>query len=296
MFSPSEVMSEFKYACPVCGQHIKCDTSQSGTVMDCPTCFQKIVAPQASTNPDPKFVLTGQKYSEKKTPTTVPGAFNTAVGPQGKRFPVAAVMLVLVVLAAGAGAFVYRGKIFKSAPPTGPDGTAATTPGAPPPAPAREAPVAPSASDTNWTLDLAGAEIPDGPVVGRIHGQDFISARATFQNGSLTFRAESHGPFELGAAIDFKGEQPEVMAGKSFNITTNVDQAAKLTLRWKEDDKVKRASFKDGYALRLEFGALVKNRLSGKIYLCAPDETKSYLMGTFNADARKPKPKAPPKT
>ncbi len=40
-------MSEFKYACPVCGQHIKCDSSQSGTQMECPTCFQKIVVPQA---------------------------------------------------------------------------------------------------------------------------------------------------------------------------------------------------------------------------------------------------------
>lgn len=287
-------MSEFKYACPVCGQHIKCDTSQSGTVMDCPTCFQKIVAPQAPTNPDPKFVLTGQKYSEKKTPTTVPGGFHTASGARGKRFPVAAVLLVLVLLAAGAAAFVYRGKIFKSAPTTGLDGTAATTSASP--LPVKTAPVPPSASDTNWTLDLAGVDIPDGAVIGRIHGQDFISARATFQNGSLTFRAESHGPFELGAAIDFKGEQPEVMVGKAINITTNVDQAAKITLRWKEDGKVRRASFTDGYALRLEFGALVKNRLSGKIYLCAPDDDKSYLMGTFDADARKPKPKAPPKT
>jgi DNA-directed RNA polymerase subunit RPC12/RpoP len=45
-------MSEFKYACPVCGQHMKCDSSQSGTVMECPTCFQKITAPQAPATDD----------------------------------------------------------------------------------------------------------------------------------------------------------------------------------------------------------------------------------------------------
>ena len=63
-------MSEFKYACPVCGQHIKCDSSQTGTVMDCPTCFQKIVVPQAPADADPKFILTGTQYVEKKAPDT----------------------------------------------------------------------------------------------------------------------------------------------------------------------------------------------------------------------------------
>ena len=42
-----KAMSEFKYACPVCGQHIKCDSSQAGSQMECPTCFQKITVPQA---------------------------------------------------------------------------------------------------------------------------------------------------------------------------------------------------------------------------------------------------------
>jgi hypothetical protein len=45
--------------------------------------------------------------------------------------------------------------------------------------------------------------------------------------------------------------------------------------------------------MRLEFGALEKNHLPGKIYLCTPDDEKSYLVGSFNADARKPKPKKP---
>ena len=40
-------MSEFKFACPVCGQHITADSSASGSQLDCPTCFRKIVVPQA---------------------------------------------------------------------------------------------------------------------------------------------------------------------------------------------------------------------------------------------------------
>ena len=44
--------------------------------------------------------------------------------------------------------------------------------------------------------------------------------------------------------------------------------------------------------LRLELGNLdaANGYVSGKIYLCTPDEMKSYVLGTFNAEIRKPKP------
>ena len=40
--------------------------------------------------------------------------------------------------------------------------------------------------------------------------------------------------------------------------------------------------------MRLDFGQISGNHISGKIYLCAPDETKSYIAGTFNAEIRNP--------
>ena len=61
-------MSEFKFACPVCGQHMKCDSSQGGSVMDCPTCFQKITAPQAPASDDQKFILTGTQVTGNASP------------------------------------------------------------------------------------------------------------------------------------------------------------------------------------------------------------------------------------
>jgi hypothetical protein len=311
MLCLSENMSEFKYACPVCGQHIKCDSSQCGTVMDCPTCFQKIIAPQAASHSDSKIILTGQKIasfaapsqqystrvpSGKKIPTAPASAPAAAPVESGKRFPVAAILLVVLVVAAGAGVFAFRGKIFKSGPPAaGSPGTTVsqtgptTTDSADS---AGSATVTPSANDTNWTLNLAGVTIPDGAVVGRIHGQDFVCTRATFQKGSLALRAVAHGTFEFGVTVDFSGEEPEVMAGKSFNISNNVDRAAKITLRWKENGEVKKAYFQDSYVLRLDFGPLNKTRLPGKIYLCTPDDARSYIMGTFDADTRPPKPKS----
>ena len=40
-------MTEFKFFCPQCGQHIQCDTGYSGTQINCPICKQSIVVPQA---------------------------------------------------------------------------------------------------------------------------------------------------------------------------------------------------------------------------------------------------------
>jgi regulation of enolase protein 1 (concanavalin A-like superfamily)/DNA-directed RNA polymerase subunit RPC12/RpoP len=105
-------MSEFKYACPVCGQHIKCDSSQAGTVMECPTCFQKIVVPQAPENEDQKFILTGTRLEDEKKTTTLAEAAGRAPRGAGRKFPVAAIIFILALLVAiGAGVHFYSAQI-----------------------------------------------------------------------------------------------------------------------------------------------------------------------------------------
>src|SRR5579862_5040408 len=147
-------MSEFKYACPVCGQHIKCDSSQAGTQMECPTCFQKIIVPQAPSD-EQKFILTGQKVGNERP---LPKAQEASpVSAPAKSFPGIAVVLLIFVFIAAAVGYVYRGTIFKSAapvanPPPPADVTPATN-AAPVKKPAPMA-VAPPSSDTNWMLDL----------------------------------------------------------------------------------------------------------------------------------------------
>ena len=470
-------MSEFKFACPVCGQHIKCDSSQTGTVMDCPTCFQKITVPQAPADADQKFILTGSK-AEKKMPAThfAPGI----QAPPKKGFPVAAMVILIFLMAGGVAAFLFRGTLVTFIHPTGkwvsgdigdvaaagsfsdaagtltvagdgadiwdqadafhfvhqeangdisltvrvaeqqntdpwakagvmirdsldanaayvfvfvtpangvqfqqrnsagtaagpvagqggqapcwvrltrhgdnfsaetsPDGTAwqklnsasvamdnpvyaglavcshskgnlcravfdnltingagkkyrsagaapdVSVPVATPPAPPQ--PTAPPANDTNWTFVPDAAAIPNAPVAGRIHGQDFIIERAGFQNGTLTLRQGTRGTVEFGVTVNFEGAQAESLAGKTITVSTNAEKAARVTLRWKDGEQATKASFDNGYALLLEFGALANNKLPGKLYLCTPDTERSYLLGAFTANVTKPKPKAPPK-
>src|SRR5450432_792604 len=118
-------MSEFKFACPVCGQHMQCDSSQGGTVMECPTCFQKITAPHAPASDEQKFIITGTKKSER--PASIIPAANFA--PAKKGFPGTLVVVIIFILIGVAVAFIYRGTIFKSAnPPAVPTNSSSSSP------------------------------------------------------------------------------------------------------------------------------------------------------------------------
>jgi Zn finger protein HypA/HybF involved in hydrogenase expression len=39
------VMSDFKFSCPSCQQHIECDRSHSSMEIDCPNCTTKMTVP-----------------------------------------------------------------------------------------------------------------------------------------------------------------------------------------------------------------------------------------------------------
>ena len=248
--------------------------------MDCPTCFQKIVAPQAPAD-GAKLILTGTKFAEKKAPAFVP---ESSVRVE-KTFPAGAAFgLVLLALTAGAAGYYFYGK--KPAPEIQPAKVVTTTS-----AKLEKIVVAPPANSANWSLTLNTNAIPETPVAGRIHGQDFVIERAFFQSGQLTLRAGTHGTVEFGAFVHFGGAQPESLAGQTIKVSADADKAAKVSLRFKDDSgAVQKPVFENGYALRLEFGALGNNRLPGKIYLCTPDAEKSYLLGSFNATIVKPKP------
>ena len=268
--------------------------------MECPTCYQKVVAPQAPASADSKLILAGQKYVEKKPNPALTNGGALPLGPAEKNFPLVIVIVLAVVLGASAAVYVFQQRAERATPtetlPQSPKATNNNNAKPKPKPPEPPKPVAPPANDALWLLSLETATIPETPVAGRIHGQDFIIERAIFQNGNLTLRAGQHGSMEFGAYINFSGAQPEILSGQTINVTTNADKAARITLRWKDTNGVvQKDNFESDYALRLEFGTLARDRLPGKIYLCTPDDEKSYLLGTFNADARKPKPKPPKK-
>ena len=261
--------------------------------MDCPTCFQKITAPQAP-SADSKFILTGTKVSEKKI--NVRGYDQPELAPVKKVSGGLVVGLILGLMALAAGAIYWVTIIHpaRKAALVSTNSVAVVKTNAP--VATKPVVVAPAANDANWSLVLGTNALPETPVAGRIHGLDFIVERCTLQNGSLMLRAGTKGPVEFGVFVNFSGAQPEALAGQTINVSTNAEKAAKVSLRWKDAaGVVQKTNYDAGYALRLEFGALANNHLPGKIYLCTPDTERSYMLGNFIADARKPKPKAPKK-
>ncbi len=253
--------------------------------MECPTCFQKIIVPQAPSE-EQKFIITGTKVGGERPLPTAPTANPITVSKAS--YSGIAVVVIILVFIATAVAFVYRGTIFnppKKSSSTVNGATTNSTPGKKP-APPKPLIAAPPASDTNWTLNLKGTPIPNSIASGRIEGQDFICDRASFGNGSLTLR---YGDYSF--AINFSGAKPEALAGKTINITSNATTAARVSLHWKDGDQNMRETFTNGYAMLLNFSAVTNNHIGGTIYLCTGDEKKSYVAGTFIAEIRKSKPK-----
>jgi DNA-directed RNA polymerase subunit RPC12/RpoP len=285
-------MSEFKYACPVCGQHMKCDSSQSGTVMECPTCFQKITAPQAPETDDPKFIITGRKVGERPIPAAAAGSGAMPKPAPQENSSRPAIAFIVLLCAAVVALFAFHGSIFKST--GGQDAPEPSLPQKPvrPPPPPQPVLVAPAANDALWMLNLDAATIPDSPAAGRIHGQDFIIKQAIFHHGTgtLVLRAGTQGSVDYGITVNFNGAQLEALVGQSINVSTNTEAPVRVMLFWINKGNSGQISFSSGYAMRLEFGVLMNDHLPGKIYLCLPDTERSYLLGTFAAEIHKFRP------
>jgi DNA-directed RNA polymerase subunit RPC12/RpoP len=279
-------MSEFKYACPVCGQHMKCDSSQSGLVMECPTCFQKIIAPQAPASDDPKFIITGTKVGERPAPKIA--VENAGAVPAAKGFPLG-IIILLIVIGAAATVFAFRGKFFHNdAVMKQADEDATASPQKMVPAVQINLPLP---TGTNfWTLNVDALATPGSAAAGRVHGKSFVAEHMVLDGGTLTLRTQDNPP-EAGVSIYLHANLSEELAGQTINIKPGFANAPQVNLRFKDaTGQAVTQTEKMGYAMRIEFGQITDGHIAGKIYLCAPDEMKSYVVGIFNAEILKPKP------
>ena len=190
-------------------------------------------------------------------------------------------------------AFVFREKIFKSRPGdrrAGKDssGNAQLPAKSPYPVP----------TNILWTLELAKAKAPETVASGRIRGSGFFCEKATLQGGTLTLRQGKTWPPDLGISINLFAQQGEELSGKTIEVGPDRPlPLPKIVLRWKnEQDKAVTQNLTQGYALRVVFGDPMEGRMPGRIYIGLPDDSKSFVAGTFDAEIRKPpapKPKQP---
>jgi len=288
-------MSEFKFACPVCGQHIKCDSARSGAPLECPTCFRKIVVPQAPADEDSKLILNAAQVTSRPGAThSAAGRETPASGKSRRATLVFGIGMVVVACAVAGAVFVFREEIFKRFGVTGdrsPNSTTRRETNAL--APTLPVPVEPG---TNWTLSLADRPLPATPATGFINGRSFVVERAAVQGGLLVLQEGWKWPPDAGWAVYLSARNGEDLAGRSITVEANHTNAPKVLLRSPDDQQQPvTQTFRTGYALRIEFGPVTAGRLPGRIYLCAPDAAKSWVAGTFDAEIRKPPPPKPPK-
>ena len=154
-------------------------------------------------------------------------------------------------------------------------------------------------SAVTWKQDLKNVGIPEGPTRGMINGEVFMAESAKLENGILTLRdgKEFLPDHAVTVFLFLKGESPD---GKIYDIASSSGFGSPhVHMKWmpKNSKTPKSRVFMKGYSMRLEFGKTQGGKLDGKIYLCLPDEMRSYLAGSFTAsvaekeEAKRPAPR-----
>ena len=264
-------MSEFKFLCPVCGQHIATDSSASSTQIECPTCFQKIIVPEAPKS-DSKYILSATQYIKPHVPPP-PAALPGRTMASSKGLGPAIFGLLALICTVLVGIHLLRGR---NTPADSPETPATTTESSGP------AHVTPA-----WSLNLGNTEIPDAAAAGKVHDKVFVCERAVLQNGSLVLRQARQS--DVTVTVHLFVTDTYELGGRTFNIGTNdAVVIPRIALRWKEANLSMTQKFTNGYAMKLEFGPVAAGKVPGRILLCVPDKEESLVAGTFNAEIKKP--------
>jgi hypothetical protein len=200
------------------------------------------------------------------------------------------IVILIVLVIGGAGAYLMQqdggldfiSGLFESEPATirAPATRAPATAGDKKPAPGLAAPAA---------AKPAAPEVPAAPARGQVHGKPFVVENSYIENGVLTLRLGKDVTADLEVKVMLPGSPWEMPAGKNFKVMEAGGAGTpQVALAWKEDGQSapSEQKFTDKYSMMLEFGQEKDKKLPGKIQLNLPDQTKSHVAGTFEADIR----------
>jgi hypothetical protein len=100
-------------------------------------------------------------------------------------------------------------------------------------------------------------------------------------------------PSDLAIGVLLSAQRGEDLSGKSVVVAATNPIAPRLVLRWKDEQaQAQKQDLMSGYALKVVFGQALAGKISGKIFVSVPDEEKSFVAGTFEAEINKPQPAA----
>ena len=130
------------------------------------------------------------------------------------------------------------------------------------------------------------ANVPSAQVSGTLSGTAFTPDKIQFHQQRLSFRQIAGATSEIEVSMMLRKKKDELSNQKCTvnGKTRPKDPTVTLTVK-REGDKTAKAKAYQDYLLVIEFGKYDDDTrtLPGKIYLCLPDDDKSVLAGTFEA-------------
>ena len=277
-------MSDIKFSCPQCGQHIAAGQMWASRQIPCPKCQAVLTVPgQTSTAPPPippvlPFAV------PPPVPHPVASPARQAKGSSAWIWIIAGVGVVAVV---GIALIVFLGVRFyqTTSKKVTAQRQAFTTP-APSVPPVKGEPRA-REKDPAVITDPGGMEIPDSPAAGTLRNEPFRVDGASASHSFIVLKqGKDFFPDASLTIFPFlKGD--EKLDGRKIIIAPD-DRAGlrpHIHVARKDDPKgLPKVEIVTGnYALRLEFGERQGNKLPGRIYLEMGRHLGTKVAGTFEA-------------
>ena len=143
-------------------------------------------------------------------------------------------------------------------------------------------------------LDAAKQVVPSAPATGSLDGTPFTPTEVTLTGTELTFAVLKSGDAP-GVARSLTVRFPataNLAAGVKLTVTSEVrpgEVSAAPVVEWfnLSADKPSGYAHENGYALTLELANREAGKQAGRVAVSLPDGAKSYLAGTFTAEARR---------
>lgn len=163
------------------------------------------------------------------------------------------------------------------------------------PGTAGEAQVAPGSPVVvaGYELDAAKHAVPSAPATGLLDGSPFVPTEVSLTGTELTFAAMKSGDApSVARSLTIKFPATGVKLAEGFKLVVAADQPESAAVPGVDTfsfvgDKPSGQVYVNGYALTLELGKRDAGVQVGKIAVSLPDAGKSYLAGTFTAQARR---------
>ena len=174
------------------------------------------------------------------------------------------------------------------APAPGPGREPVPSPGPNPPGPDQPGP---APADDRYQLDPAKHVVPTTPAAGRLSGKPFTPDKAELEGNRLIIRQgkDFFADQSIEVFLDDKSKPAEglKLVVRPAQTWTDGTPSLHVSVGGGKGGLPDTKFVNEGYAMTLELGKADKGKSAGKIYLCLPDDQKSFLVGTFTAERKR---------